>query len=403
MNIPLKIGLVLNYKKAEKRKDELLSINSKTKPWLRKAQEKMYKKHIIISDKGAYTISVDVALGVYLEYTYPNVIIDYITPDEISSKRFKQNDIVFILIYDLLEAFHLSDKTKFYKYKQALKTCKNVYPPYQYQKFINNKCIYYKYLFEKGIPVAPTYCISKLKWFSKNPDTYVKNLLSKIKNKKWDSFITKPVYGQEAIGFSKFLSCNNTVKKCKSEKCFKTKVSNNKSTLDCQKTKIKKYLTKNLIKYKNIVVQKYINGFDKKKPEIRTYYINGRYMYSIITTATVNTGMTEKTPIQEGGKYKIPDEEWNYIRLFSQKVMDTLPKLNLSGTMKHPLVTRIDIGSGLEGVPYTYFINEVEFVPSLFIYKTKTPVLETLAQGLVEVGLVYAELKQLNQLPVAII
>ena len=381
MNIPLKIGFLLNYKKAEKKKDELFNINSRSTPWIKKGYESKYQKNII----NHTFVPDDVALGIYLEYTYPNVIVDYITPDEISSKRFKQNDIVFVLIYDLLEAFHLKDKSNFYKYKQTLKSCKNVYPPYQYQKFINNKCIYYKYLFEKGIPVAPTYCISKLKWFSKNPDTYVKNLLSKIKTKKWNSFITKPVYGQESIDFSSYKACNNTVKKCKSERCFKAKIIPQKSTLDCQKTKLLKYLTKNVPKYNGIIIQNYIEGFDKKKPEIRTFFINGIYAYSIITDDN-----NAYCPVQEGGKYKkISDEEWNYIRLFSKKVMDTLPKLNLPGMMKHPILTRIDIGSGLEGVPYTYFINEVEFVPSLYIGDHKYPVIEQIGDSLIQVGNVY--------------
>ena len=384
MNIPLKIGLVLNYKKAEKKKDELFNINSRSTPWIKKGYEAKYQKNII----NHTFIPDDVALGIYLEYTYPNVIVDYIKPDEISSKRFKQNDIVFVLIYDLLEAFHLKDKSNFYKYKQTLKTCKNVYPPYQYQKFINNKCIYYKYLFEKGIPVAPTYCISKLKWFSKNPDTYVKNLLSKIKTKKWNSFITKPVYGQESIDFSSYKACNNTVKKCKGERCFKAKIIPQKSTLDCQKTKLLKYLTKNVPKYNGIIIQNYIEGFDKKKPEIRTFFINGIYAYSVITDDN-----NAYCPVQEGGKYKkISDEEWNYIRLFSKKVMDTLPKLNLPGMMKHPILTRIDIGSGLEGVPYTYFINEVEFVPSLYIGDHKYPVIEQIGDSLIQVGNVYKHL-----------
>ena len=36
----LKIGIVLNYKNAEKKKDELLSINSRKMPWLALAKKK---------------------------------------------------------------------------------------------------------------------------------------------------------------------------------------------------------------------------------------------------------------------------------------------------------------------------------------------------------------------------
>jgi hypothetical protein len=81
--------------------------------------------------------------------------------------------LVFIIIYDLLESFHLSDKSKFKNFEYTLKNSDNVYPPYNYQKFINNKCTYYKYLANKKIPVAPTHCISKDKWLNRESGKYV--------------------------------------------------------------------------------------------------------------------------------------------------------------------------------------------------------------------------------------
>ncbi len=242
---------------------------------------------------------------------------------------------------------------------------KNVYPPYKYQKFINNKCIYYKYLAKKGVPVAPTYCVSREKWFKRNPDKYVTNLLSKVKHNKWESIIAKPVYGQESIDFAKFKDCPGT------------------SPGKCKRENLKKYLNKNIPKYKSIVIQEYIKGFDKDNPEIRTYFINGIYRYSIVTTSK-----RVARPVQEGGTFKIPNENWNYIKKFSQSVMDLLPKLDLPGNSS-PILTRIDIGSGLEGAPFTYFINEVEFVPSLYIEDQKYPVVEKISESLVEVAKLY--------------
>ena len=190
----MKIGIVLNYKKAEKKKDELLSLNSRKNPWLKLGKEDKYKNHVITVNYKKY-VPADVAIGLYLESHF-DIEVDYITPEEISTRRFKKNDIVFIIIYDLLESFHLSDPETFKKYKNALKNSPNIYPPYKYQKFINNKCSYYEFLTKKGIPVAPTFCITKEKWYTKSPQNYVKNLLKKVKSKKWDSIITKPVYGQ---------------------------------------------------------------------------------------------------------------------------------------------------------------------------------------------------------------
>ena len=355
----------MNYKKAELKKEELININSKKSPWLSLAKEDIYNPYVIVSDKKQF-IPADVAIGIYLESHF-NVKVDYITPPEISTRRFKKNDIVFIIIYDLLEAFHLSDEKLFYNFKNALKNSNNVYPPYEYQKFINNKCKYYAYLSEKKIPVAPTFCITKEKWFSKSPQKYVDNLLSKVKTKGWDSIIAKPVYGQEAIGFAKFM--------------------------DCQKSpqKLSKYLEKNVPKYKSIVIQQYIPGFDKNKPEIRTYFVNGEYAYSVVTSATVVAQVK-----QEGGTYSIPDNEWKYLLSFAKKVMNALPKLDLKGKMKNPILTRIDIGSGLDGVPYGYFVNEVEFVPSLYIEDHSFPVVEKIAESLFSVAKEYKKHDKVN-------
>jgi hypothetical protein len=377
MGTPLKIGIVLNYKTAEKKKDELLNLNSRKIKWLSLGLLPKYKKYVIITGKKKY-VPADVAIGLYIESHYPNVIVDYITPEEISTRRFKKNNLNFVIIYDLLESFHLSDKTNFYKYKLALKNSNNVYPPYNYQKFINNKCIYYKYLAKKGIPVAPTYCISKEKWYTRNPDKYVTNLINTIKGNKWNSIIAKPVYGQEAIGFAKFTSCPLK--------------SNSIPNLKCKKQQMIKYLSKNIPKYKSIVIQEYIPGFDDSNPEIRTFYINGVYMYSMIThSRTFGIG-----PVQEGGTFKLSDEKYKYILSLTQKVMDSLPKLDLPGKFRNPILTRIDVGSGLESAKFGYFINEVEFVPSLFIEELdakKYPVLEKIGESLVEVSKEYSKHK----------
>ena len=356
----IKIGIVLNYKNAEKKKDELYCL--KSEKWLN--SDLNYDKYSIMR-KNKKCIPADVAIGVFLEsFKDPDVkiIIDYILPDEISIPRFKSNHIVFIIIYDLLEAFHLSNKSHFQNFKHTLQNSPNVYPPYIYQKFINNKCTYYSYLAAKKIPVAPTHCITKEKWLNRDSDKYVSGLLSKVKHNKWESIIAKPVYGQESKDFSKFKEVEKNI----------------------QKVRLKKYLSKNIPKYKSIIIQEYIPGFDKDNPEIRTYFIDGIYAYSVVTTKFL-----VETPVQEGGKFKIPTENWNYLMKFSKKVMESLPKLDLSGLHRNPILTRIDIGSGLKDVPFSYFVNEVEFVPSLYIEDQNFPVVEEIAKSLLEVAFLY--------------
>jgi hypothetical protein len=364
----LRIGIVINYKKAEQKKDELLNANTRNLKWLSLANDKRYSAYVI-KKKNKTFVPDDVAIGLYLEAKYPGVIIDYITPDQISTRRFKKNSINFIIIYDLLEAFHLSDKKHFNTFKNALKKSNNIYPPYEYQKFINNKCEYYKYLGKKNIPVAPTHCITKEKWYSRNPDLYVSNLLTKVKNNKWESIIAKPVYGQESIDFAKFMKCSS-------------------NGLDSCKKKLIKYLDVRMPKYKSIVIQEYIPGFDKNNPEIRTFFINGVFRYSIVTHSRTN-GIQ---PVQEGGSYKMPNENYAEVRKLSQTVMDSLPKLDLPGKLRNPIVTRIDIGSGLAGAPMGYFVNEVEFVPSLYVEQidnNKFPILQEIGESLLSVAQEY--------------
>ena len=56
-----------------------------------------------------------------------------------------------MIIYDLLEAFHVEPKKVYDKLVNALKKSKNIYPPYDYQKYINDKCLYYGDLEKKKI------------------------------------------------------------------------------------------------------------------------------------------------------------------------------------------------------------------------------------------------------------
>jgi hypothetical protein len=371
---PVKIGIVLNYKKAEKKKDELLRINLTRQPWLKNTPP----TSIVMRD-GRKHITADHAIAVYLETHFPDALVDYIEPHEISTSRFKQNDIVFIIIYDLLESFHLSDHTIFNKFKSALKNSGNVYPPYEYQKFINNKCTYYKYLANKGIPTAPTHCVTRKKWYIRNPDKYINTLISKVKENKWDSIVTKPIYGQESKDFKKYMSCDGS--------------------LECQKKNLKKYFQKNIGKYKGFVVQEYIKGFDKSNPEMRMFFVDGNYLYTM-GTSNRRAGVR---PEQEGGPFKVNQDRWDYLMKFSQHVMDSLPKLDLPGDLRSPILTRIDIGAGLEGTPHTLFVNEVEFVPSLYVEDQKHPVLEKISESLYSVSKIYQQRKAAGQLPVKVL
>ena len=65
----IKVGIVLNYKNAEKKKDELLNIKSKKMKWLILADNPKYKKFVIVLNKKKY-VPADVAIGLYIEFNY---------------------------------------------------------------------------------------------------------------------------------------------------------------------------------------------------------------------------------------------------------------------------------------------------------------------------------------------
>ena len=334
----VKIGMVLNYKSAERKKDELINIRDKKRSWL--GDKIVDPQHIINKGKSKF-VADDVATGYYLKEVM-GADVDFIQPDEISTARFKKNDIVFVLIYDLLEAYHLSGPKKYQEYKRVLKTSPNVYPPYEYQKFINNKCTYYKFLEKKGLPIAPTYCVSGDKLLKEN---YVKKLIQRLKREnKWQDFIAKPVLGQESKDFQKFKGC---------------------PSLTCHEKKLTDYLQKTVPKYKSIILQEYIKGFDKDNPELRMFFIGGKYRYTIVTTSN-----DVYKPKQEGGKKTV--QYFNQAKKLANKVMSVIPKIYIGKKGYPSVVTRIDIGTGLEGTKAGFFINELEFVPSLYSEENPT-------------------------------
>ena len=342
MKNSLRIGILLTEKEAERKKDELVNIKYTKRPWLKRIFDKALHEKLYVNRKGKACVGGDTSIGFYILDGWDNVEIDFILPTEISEERLHSNCINFMLIYDLLESFH-TDKTgkNFEALKKTLKSCKNVYPPIEYQEFINNKCSYIKHLNDNDKSVIDTKCImNKSMMPTKNVTEKFVNkkcaeLKSYIDEKNWGEFIKKPVYGQESIGFKYF-------------KKFDDKI-------------IKKCIKDDLGKYPGIIFQKYIDGFDKESPEIRMYYIGDTYKYSVITT---NSKVKIPNYKDENGTLVVgPMEE---LKRFSKSVVKSLPDINVNGVKLPRLLTRIDI-SCQKDFAKPWYVNEVEFVPSLYI------------------------------------
>ena len=91
IDLELRIGIVLNYKKAEQKKDELYSVNKY--PWLKSANDPKYKDLVITKPRknGKY-VPADVAIGLFLESLPQNeeikIIIDVL-------KQIKKQKIIY--------------------------------------------------------------------------------------------------------------------------------------------------------------------------------------------------------------------------------------------------------------------------------------------------------------------
>jgi len=137
----VKIGILITYPRLEVKKEELISHRDKNRAWTKLAdpkfvverkfrrEKKVTKRHPL----GKYAIPTDVAVGCSIKHFYDDndVEVDMILPHEICKERLAQNDINFLMIYDVLEAFH-TDKTKdrriYKETKLCLETCDNIFP-----------------------------------------------------------------------------------------------------------------------------------------------------------------------------------------------------------------------------------------------------------------------------------
>lgn len=343
---PLRIGILMTRPKAEAKKDEVVRCpltKNTERPWLCKHgfKEFLTREQIrtvnkfIVKYKYRESVPADASIGIYIMYAWKNVVVDFILPEEITPERLKSNHLNFMLIYDLLESFHVDGYKRFETVRKALETADNIYPPYSYQKFINNKCNYIKHVSKQSPKnVIDTYCLNVEVYRDVGLTVCVDRIIDQADKRKWGtSFVAKPVFGQESIDF-KIL----------------------KSRSDLESYIKMAFVTK---KYPGIIFQEYIKDFDKNRPEIRMYYIGHDYAYSVITTHT-----SVSLPKCEGGGREV--KTMKQLKSFASKVFRNLPPIKVQGVVLDKLLTRLDIACNHK-FETPFLVNEIEFVPSLYI------------------------------------
>lgn len=388
-----RIGLLLTKSKDEAKKEEIISLRKKIpdRPWIKKMDKSYFSENPDFEiDRKAYNlgyknvkvprtrgIATDVSVGEYINHYYGNeFIVDFIRPSEITEERLSGNDINFLLIYDLLESFH-TDRTKgkrlYNNFKNVVKNCPNVFPNWEYQEFIDSKLLYYNFFAnttgDDAIPICPTITISKEEYDAQVAKTSTSEvaaaMLAKIKEAKWDRFIGKPVYGQEA----------------KSCKIFR----------DPKKLaeRFDKYVTETMQKYPGLIFQKFIDGFGQTTecPEVRMYYVGNTYQFSMVATkdriyTLSNEGHKPKNRPQNASLH-LPDHiKLDELKKIGDGVLAIMrnklklpnhPNNDQPGNPLDLLMTRVDMGCIRDG-EFRPWVNEIEFVPSYYMEDHTHPI-----------------------------
>ena len=273
-------------------------------------------------DKNGWILN-EAALVAAIEYKYPDAEVKYLT--NFNEKTLQNNDVNFLVGINLLNAWHEGSKEQYNKWLKIMENKKNnIYPPLSEQNFLYNKGDYLMYYKGKGIPIAPTFLIKKVR----DP----KKIITQVKENNWKSFIIKPDYAFANIEISKY-------------------DLNDKNIED----KLKKFLKKTK-KYPGLVCQEKMIGFSKKY-EVKSFWIHGEYKYSIAIKSSGDLwGKQESFG-------NINKSSMNEIKKIAKKVLDNFPETTIKGKIVKPLFLRIDLGCCQGNTLDTdkYFLNEIEY------------------------------------------
>tara|TARA_B100000902_G_scaffold398154_1_gene463981 strand:+ start:340 stop:1374 length:1035 start_codon:yes stop_codon:yes gene_type:complete len=307
------------------------------------------------------SVQTDVALAYLIKEKFVGVNVDIITPSEISNTRLQKNNINFPIGYDIINIINddpyvskftgksgIDKLDKIYKLKKN-----NVFPSYDFMAFLWDKKKYLKSLEKNNIPISPTIFIK---------DTIQpRNLLNKIKQKKWKKFIIKPIGGTIAYGLGIFV----------------TKECNENLNL------LNNYFEEQNETYKEYLVQEKIEGFTKYG-EIKTFWIDGKLSYVVNTP-----GATD--PNEEYVVKEIIDQNiLNECEKIGKNIFKALPMINFKRKKTIPVLIRIDFSCCKNNRKFSsknYFVNEIESdIAGLYINfpNIKYPALEVLANTYVQ-------------------
>jgi len=282
----------------------------------------------------------DVALAWYIKKHNEDIEVDIITPEEITPKRLKSNDLNFTMGYNAVN-ISVENNSSGARKLNAFKKATNIFPTWENEDFILYKSKYMKKCMKSGVPMAPTIFAMK---GARSPS----KLLSQIKKRGWKHFVLKQSTSGFCLGFLKL------------------------SVEECEKDpKILANYFKEWSKIPEYIVQEAIDGFTRNW-ETRCFWFNGEFKYAIANMAAVSTS-DQKEHIVTGDD--IPSEFLENAKRIGREALKVLPRMKTAGGESvDNILVRTDIGCSDSQVfdkdthwPFneektikTFFLNEIE-------------------------------------------
>ena len=267
-------------------------------------------------------------------------------------------DYVFPL-YEIGYTFYYQGIPGVKKYERIMaKTTATLLPSLAFQKFIVHKLDYMNVLKKGGIDTIPTIGLNMAS-YKKNKSKFLDKILKNKLPKKWGRCIMKPELAGFKSGFGLWKNWNKVTK-----------------------PQLKKYFDKMLkLGYPNILFQPFVAEF-MKFYEVSTYWLNGKFIYAY--GSRFESAESQKYemahPVADGGRMK--DDLVEMVKGEAHKVMDVLKKefTNL------PIQMRLDFGCCVENDDYVrkFFLNEIEFVPTINEDETIKPNYFLLGKAIVD-------------------
>eukprot|EP00929_Paragymnodinium_shiwhaense_P021054 TRINITY_DN13838_c0_g1_i2.p1 TRINITY_DN13838_c0_g1~~TRINITY_DN13838_c0_g1_i2.p1 ORF type:complete len:384 (+),score=54.80 TRINITY_DN13838_c0_g1_i2:59-1210(+) len=270
---------------------------------------------------------IDVSVALRMARKHPSIFyVDVIKGHDVSVSRLRQNHINFNLHYDVVMARYEDGKARARYVKSLFRNpaCR-MWPSFDYYDWVCTKSRYMKQCLAAGIPMIDTMFVEN----GINP----KGLLKAIQDKGWPRFFIKSA----------------------SYTCFSNATMHG-STEDLAKdlTPLQAYAKENADTCE-FLVQPYTlkpngNVFD----EIRNFFIDGEWAYSVYTDGT-----------DDNAVYEMPQgAQKDAARSLAEQVFEQVMKVSKwQGKPMAPLLCRVDVGvvpDASKPQGFRVFMNEIE-------------------------------------------